>query len=94
MKEFVICYDIADPSRLGRVHRCLRKRAMPMQYSVFLFVGSEQQLMRCLGEIAQLIDPRADDVRAYPLPMRGLKARVGRATLPAGIQWSGLPTAW
>jgi hypothetical protein len=41
--------------------------------------------------MAKLMDKDEDDVRCYPLPARGLQARIGRATLPGGIQWTGLP---
>ena len=44
-----------------------------------------------LAELGRLIDPRDDDMRCYALPARGLQARIGCATLPAGIQWTGLP---
>ncbi|MCX8086381.1 MAG: CRISPR-associated endonuclease Cas2 [Rhodocyclaceae bacterium] len=94
MSEYVICYDIAHPKRLSRVFRYLKKRAFPLQYSVFLFVGDERQLERLLEGLQPLIDGKEDDLRAYPLPRRGLKARLGRACLPEGIQWSGLPAAW
>lgn len=94
MSEFVICYDITNPRRLGRLHRYLRKSAVPLQYSVFLFVGDERQLDRLMTGIVPMIDPKTDDVRAYPLPARGLKARLGRPALPEGIQWSGMPTPW
>lgn len=94
MSEFVICYDIANPRRLGRVHRYLKKRAVPLQYSVFLFVGDDRQLDQCMRDATRLIDEREDDLRAYPLPSRGLKARIGRPALPEGIQWSGLPPSW
>lgn len=94
MSEFIICYDIANPKRLGRLHRYLKKIAVPLQYSVFLFVGDERQLDRHLEHAASLIDEKEDDLRGYPLPVRGFKARLGKPTLPEGIQWSGLPTAW
>jgi CRISPR-associated protein Cas2 len=94
MTEFIICYDIANPKRLGRLYRFLKKRAVPLQYSVFLFVGDDRQLDRLLAEAITLIDPKDDDLRAYPLPARGLKARLGKPALPEGIQWSGLPAAW
>lgn len=94
MSDTLICYDISDPKRLGRLFRFLKKCAMPVQYSVFLFTGDDRQLDRLLAKAAQLIDPKADDLRAYPLPKRGFKARLGKAALPEGIQWSGLPTAW
>jgi CRISPR-associated endonuclease Cas2 len=94
MSEYIVCYDICDPQRLGRLHRFLKKSAVALQYSVFLFVGNERQLDLCLQHAAKLIDPEADDLRAYPLPVRGLKARLGKPSLPEGIQWSGLPGAW
>jgi len=94
MTEAIICYDIADPRRLGRMFRYLKKCATPLQYSVFLFAGDERRLARCLENAAQLIDPDEDDLRAYPLPKRGFKARLGKAALPEGIQWSALPPSW
>lgn len=94
MSETLICYDISDPKRLGRLFRFLKKCAMPLQYSVFLFTGDDRQLDRLLAQAAQLIDPKTDDLRAYPLPKRGFRARLGTPALPEGIQWSGLPVAW
>lgn len=94
MTDYIICYDISHPKRLGRVFRFLKKCAVPLQYSVFLFTGDDRQLDRCLAKAVQLIDMKEDDLRAYPLPARGLKARIGKPALPEGIQWSGLPVAW
>ena len=94
MSEYIVCYDISDARRLGRLFRFLKKRAVALQYSVFLFVGDDRQLDRLLEGAAKLIDPKADDLRAYPLPARALKARLGKPALPEGIQWSGLPTTW
>lgn len=94
MSDTIICYDITDPKRLGRLFRYLKKCAIPLQYSVFLFTGDDRQLARCLEKAVRLIDEKHDDLRAYPLPKRGFKARLGKAALPAGIQWSGLPVAW
>ncbi len=94
MTDYVVCYDISDPKRLSRLFRYLRKCAAPLQYSVFLFSGDDRQLDRCLRTAEKFIDPKEDDLRAYPLPKRGLKARLGKPALPEGIQWSGLPTAW
>jgi CRISPR-associated endonuclease Cas2 len=92
--DAIICYDIADPKRLQRLHRYLLKQAVPIQYSVFLFAGDERRLRACLEEAARHIDPREDDLRAYPLPQRGLKARVGCPVLPEGILWGALPGLW
>ncbi|ABI60448.1 MULTISPECIES: CRISPR-associated endonuclease Cas2 [Nitrosomonas] len=94
MSDFIICYDITHPRRLARLHRYLVKRAVPLQYSVFLFSGDDRQLEHCMQGAIELIDEKVDDLRVYPLPSRGLKARIGQPALPEGIQWSGLPTAW
>lgn len=93
MASFIIGYDIADPRRLGRVHREIRKHAMPLEYSVFLLVGSDTDRDRCLAALEREIDRRVDDVRCYVLPVRGLQVRIGCASLPTGIQWSGLPAS-
>ena len=90
---WVIGYDITDPRRLGRVHRAMVDRATPIEYSIFLFIGSERQVAECLATVDTLIDGKTDDVRCYPLPSRGLQERIGRATLPEGIHWTGLPAA-
>jgi CRISPR-associated protein Cas2 len=90
---FVIGYDIANPRRLQRVHREMCRHATPLEYSIFLLVGSQADKARCLEEMAALIVAKEDDVRCYPLPARGFQGRIGRASLPEGIQWTGLPAS-
>lgn len=94
MSDYIICYDICQPKRLARIHRALQRQAVALQYSVFLFSGTALQLQRCMSELENLMDKRRDDIRAYPLPQRGLRLRLGKPLLPSGIQWSGLPLAW
>lgn len=91
--SYVIGYDIACPRRLGRIHREMLKHATPIEYSIFVLVGSEHAKDTCLAEMAKLVDDNEDDVRCYPLPARGLQCRIGRASLPEGIQWTGLPAS-
>jgi CRISPR-associated protein Cas2 len=94
MREYVVCYDISSPHRLGRVHRYFSGHAVPIQYSVFLFSGDAQKFHYCLEAAALLIDPKEDDLRAYPLPARGLKLHLGRPALPEGILWRGQRSLW
>lgn len=65
---FLICYDIADPKRLGRVHRYLKKRSLPVQYSVFTAEFKRAQVDALMLALLTLIDQREDDVRCYGLP--------------------------
>jgi len=92
--EFLIAYDITCPRRLVRLHRYLCKVAVPIEYSVFFATGEFSWVMAILTEAAALIDKRSDDLRCYPLPSRGMKTRLGRATLPSGVFYSDLPAAW
>ncbi len=91
MSAWVIGYDIANPRRLGKVYRRMCAHATPLEYSVFLFIGTAHGKEKCLADISQLIDVKHDDIRCYPLPVRGFQSRLGRAGMPAGIQWTGLP---
>ena len=94
MSEVVVCYDICDPRRLRRLHRFLIKHTVPLQYSVFLFNGDDRQLDRLLAKAETYISPKIDDLRAYPLPARGMKIRLGKPILPEGFQLGCLPAAW
>jgi CRISPR-associated protein Cas2 len=69
-RPWIIAYDITSSKRLNRVHRYLKTQAIPLQYSVFLAEESGQSIHRILDRLNALIDPRADDVRAYPLPLK------------------------
>lgn len=91
MTTFVIGYDITDPRRLGRIFRAMKKLAMPIEYSIFLLDGNERDARLCIDAMAHLMDERTDDVRCYPLPERGYQTRIGKAVLPEGIHWTGLP---
>lgn len=93
MREHIICYDITCPRRLGRIHRALKKTALPIQYSVFLFKGTTQQLEHCIEKLEQLMDPNTDDIRIYPLPERGLRYSLGPGALPENVLWPGISLA-
>ena len=86
-RNWLIAYDIADPRRLVRVHRYLKRHAIPVQYSVFVLRGNQIMLERVLRGIAELIAPGADDVRAYHLPDLCEVAMLGRQSLPEGVMF-------
>ncbi len=83
---YLICYDIANPKRLARVHRYLKQFAIPLQYSVFIARVTPTMLDRYFSEISQLIELREDDVRAYPLPQKLHIDHLGRQMLPEGVE--------
>lgn len=87
----IAAYDISDPKRLSRVHRYLKKIGIPLQYSVFLLYVTPAQLSRITAVLNRLIDPRADDVRIYPLPQRPDWQWWGRPVWMEGVSLSGVP---
>lgn len=63
----MIVYDIADPKRLSKVHRIMKKNGLPVQKSVFFYYGNENTTNMLLDKIDVAIDPDVDDLRAYPI---------------------------
>lgn len=84
--SWLICYDIADPQRLQRVHRVVRRFASPFQYSVFRKSSTRREIVDLLAKLEALIDPRRDDVRAYPLRPVDYHLECGDRILPDGVQ--------
>lgn len=83
-RHYLICYDIANPRRLQRVHRVLKSKAIAVQYSVFLAPFAETDLDRLLMVLRAEIDEREDDIRVYPvIPARAVT--LGSSLLPDGI---------
>lgn len=89
VKLFLLAYDIADPERLGKVHRTVKRQGMPLQYSVFLVPATAAGIDALLGDLAGIIEPRADDIRVYTLPARLDVDHYGRQLLPDGVQIVG-----
>ena len=93
MPHYLICYDICDPRRLSRLHRHLKRRALALQYSVFLLLAERRAVDILMMELTDLIDEKVDDLRCYRLPGRGFAVRLGAAVLPEGIQLTTLPAS-
>ena len=67
---YLICYDIAEPRRLNRLHRMVSEDAFMVQYSVYLAWKTPQAMDELKEAIRGRINPHADDVRIYTLPER------------------------
>ncbi len=64
---YMVCYDIANPRRLGKVHRVMKKNGISAQRSVFFAHGSEKKMEALMAELGKVIRKDADDIRAYPV---------------------------
>jgi CRISPR-associated protein Cas2 len=84
-QHFLISYDIADPKRLGRIHRVLKKAGMPVQYSVFSVVCTQASVKKLLCRLENLMDVRQDDLRCYTLPAQIECKTLGRQMFPDDV---------
>jgi len=64
----LICYDIASPRRLQRLHRQIARQAVMVQYSVYYTEENVAGVARLAELILGYIDQDEDDVRIYRLP--------------------------
>jgi CRISPR-associated protein Cas2 len=78
-------YDIVCLRWLGQMYRCLRDRAAPVQYSVFVAKLNRREVSILAARLASRIHPRQDDIRIYPLPEKLVLHRLGSGALPEGI---------
>jgi CRISPR-associated protein Cas2 len=83
--QWLVTYDIADPRRGGRVLKLMKKHGIPLQYSVFLVSATGAAMHALMRELRQIIHAKADDVRAYRLPVDLECTRLGGAPLPEGV---------
>ena len=88
-KAWLVAYDIREPRRLRQVHRCLKKRGVPAQYSAFTVEAHDVDLARLLDTLRHLIDENVDDVRGYHLPATCTVWSLGRQQWPDGICLAG-----
>ena len=85
MPHYLICYDIANPKRLGKVHRRAVNHAVFVQYSVYYLQGTRAALDIMLDELREVIDDSQDDVRAYMIAPLSESIQFGRSWIPDGI---------
>ena len=83
--QWLVTYDIANPRRLAQVFKYLKKKGIPIQYSVFSVSASPAQMATLMAGITSLINSKQDDVRAYRLPMDGWRSTLGEDILPKDL---------
>lgn len=89
--KYLIGYDISDEKRLQKIYKKMTEFATPIQYSIFLFEGSQEHLQKGLDKVLNILNKKEDDLRIYPLPSKGNQWQLGKLILPEGIVWTALP---
>lgn len=70
MRLWMVAYDIADDRRRRQLAQCLAKKLVRVQESIFEGWLTQPESSALMEEVKQLLDPRADRLRAYPLAVR------------------------
>jgi CRISPR-associated protein Cas2 len=77
--DFVISYDISDPKRLRKIAKKLERKAMRIQYSVYLlFDATQEEVTLLLEELTGIFNEERDDIRVYRIKDYGI--HMGSAT--------------
>jgi CRISPR-associated protein Cas2 len=85
VRERLLCYDIADPSRLRRVHQLLMRQGLIIQKSVFRLNITEPLFDQLVLSLQDRIDDRHDDVRVYQVHRKARRHILGRSAYPEGV---------
>ena len=72
-QDFLICYDIADEKRVGKIGKLVEKNAMRIQRSVYFYEQvSREELTVLLEKVLVILDEEADDLRVYTIKNSGI----------------------
>jgi len=71
--DFIIAYDIADPKRLRKIAKILEKKALRIQYSIYiLYDVTEQEAISLVQSLEKIYSQSEDDIRIYKIKNYGL----------------------
>ena len=72
-QDFLICYDIADEKRVGKIGKLVEKNAMRIQRSVYFYEQvSKEELTVLMEKVLTILDEEADDLRVYTIKNKGI----------------------
>jgi CRISPR-associated protein Cas2 len=78
---YLVCYDIADPKRLQRVHKVMAGYGRRWQFSVFFCLLKEVALARLRADLEQEMNRKLDQVLIIDLGPDEKAVRSGLSVL-------------
>lgn len=82
---YLICYDIRDPKRLRRTHRCLKAYGEGWQYSVFYCCLKAIDRVRLENTLREIVNLKEDQVLIVDLGGNEDAARESSTFMGAGV---------
>ncbi len=72
--NFLIAYDIADEKRLQKISRLINKKAIRVQYSLYLCKDiTKKDVLQLVDELLELYHEKQDDIRIYKIKNYGIR---------------------
>lgn len=66
--NFLICYDISNPSRLRKIAKYLESISIRIQKSIFFYPNVNKQSIKDTSKtLSELINEEQDDIRIYQI---------------------------
>ncbi|RMG21552.1 MAG: CRISPR-associated endonuclease Cas2 [Deltaproteobacteria bacterium] len=88
-RRWLLAYDIADPSRLGKVYRFVKGEGIHLQYSVFVLEGDLRRMLKITHQLQAMVR-KEDDVRIYAIPAKPWWRGFGPGLVPKAAELFGL----
>lgn len=66
-RQYIICYDIKNERRLQKIGKFMNQEAIRLQYSTFLFIGTQPEHNQLIDQLNERIKTSEDDVRSYQI---------------------------
>jgi len=64
---YMVCYDISNPKRLGKVAKVLENHGMRIQKSFFQCEMNKENMINLKNKLLKIINRRKDSLFIYPL---------------------------
>jgi CRISPR-associated protein Cas2 len=84
--RYIVCYDVADPRRLARIHRRIKRDGVALQKSVFDCQLDKRRLGNLIRDVRELMDDSVDDLRIYCPHLDAEIEWIGKLPMPSDIQ--------
>ena len=83
--EILAMYDIADPGRLRKIEKTVKRFGVRVQKSVFECSLKEAAVNKLIDSVEEIMDKESDSFKIYPLLQnaRMKQTSIGRGEIPS-----------
>lgn len=72
-QDFLVCYDIANEKRVGKIGKLVEKEALRIQRSVYFYEQvTKEELTVLIEKVLNIFVDDEDDLRIYTIKNKGI----------------------